>query len=151
MIHQVEPCQPTATIRRIADWIHASSPTDQDHPKEKINLDRKLSLFDETWTPKIIGALNGQPVKLAKLEGEFLWHQHEHEDELFLVLEGRLTLRFRDREVHLEKGEMLIVPAGVEHQPAAVEGTSVLLFEPSGTEHTGNTISERKVTDQEWI
>lgn len=116
-----------------------------------IDLQDKLSLFDQTWTPKIIAALNGQEVKLAKLEGEFVWHAHADEDELFLVLDGALTMRFRDHEVELGPGQMLVVPRGVEHQPYAPEGASVLLFEPASTAHTGETVSERTVTDQEWI
>jgi mannose-6-phosphate isomerase-like protein (cupin superfamily) len=90
-------------------------------------------------------------VKLAKLEGEFVWHAHEEEDELFLVLEGSLTMRFRDREEQLEVGQMLIVPRGVEHQPYAPDGASVLLFEPSGTPHTGKVVSDLTVHDQDWI
>lgn len=118
---------------------------------DKVNLSQKLGLFQETWTPRIVGALNGQEVKLAHLKGEFVWHSHENEDEMFLVLEGRLIMRFRDREVTLEKGEMLIVPRGVEHNPYAPDGASVLLFEPASTAHTGTTESELTVTDQEWI
>ena len=118
---------------------------------EKVNIADKLSLFQEKWTPKIIGALNGQEVKLAHLEGEFVWHSHDDEDELFLVVEGSLTMKFRDREVQLEQGEMLIVPRGVEHNPYAPDGASVLLFEPSATPHTGRILSDRTVTDQEWI
>jgi len=117
----------------------------------KINLNQKLSLFDATWTPKIIGELNGQQVKLAKLEGDFTWHAHEDEDELFLVLEGSLTIELRDGEVHLEKGEMYIVPRGVEHNPIAKAGASVLLFEPASTKHTGELVIDRTVNDQEWI
>lgn len=118
----------------------------------KVNLKQKLDLFQQTWTPKIIGALNGQEIKLAKLKGEFVWHAHDEEDELFLLLEGALTMRFRDRDdVTLEVGEMLIVPRGVEHLPVAPDGASVLLLEPAGTAHTGKTISERTVVDQEWI
>ncbi|MHC4823388.1 MAG: cupin domain-containing protein [Planctomycetota bacterium] len=116
-----------------------------------IDLQQKLSLFDAKWTPKIIGALNGQEVKLAKLEGEFVWHAHAEEDELFLVLEGELILRFRDREEVLGVGQMLIVPRGVEHQPYAPKGASVLLFEPASTAHTGEVVDARTVTDQEWI
>lgn len=116
-----------------------------------IDLKQKLSLFDAKWTPKIIGALNGQEVKLAKLEGEFVWHDHAEEDEMFLVLEGVLIMRFRDREERVEAGQMLIVPRGVEHQPYAPEGASVLLFEPAGTAHTGVVESELTVRDQDWI
>ncbi len=118
---------------------------------DKVNLAHKLSLFQETWTPKIVGALNGQEVKLAHLEGEFVWHSHANEDELFLVLEGSLIMRFRDREVALEKGEMIVVPRGVEHNPYAPTGASILLFEPAATPHTGTTQSELTVTNQEWI
>jgi len=118
----------------------------------KVNLIQKLGLFDQTWTPKIIGELNGQEVKLAKLHGEFLWHTHEKEDEMFLLLEGSLVMRFRDQDdVTLEIGEMLIVPRGVEHLPIAPDGASILLIEPAGTGHTGSTVSNRTVVDQEWI
>lgn len=118
---------------------------------KKVNLQEKLSLFQETWTPKIIGALNGQEVKIAKLDGDFVWHAHEDEDELFLVLEGSLVMKFADRDVKLGVGEMLIVPRGVEHMPVAEPGTSVLLFEPANTAHTGKVVSERTVNDQKWI
>ena len=105
----------------------------------KINLQQKLATFTETWVPKIIGELNGQYVKLAKLEGEYVWHRHEHEDELFLVLEGSFDLHFRDKVVHLAEGELCIVPRGVEHKPVANQGAcSVLLFEPKSTRNTGN-------------
>ena len=125
-----------------------------EHPV--INLAEKLSLFDATWTPKIIGGLNGQLVKLAKLQGELTWHDHADEDELFLILEGSMTMQYRDREgnisqVHLNKGDMHIVPKGVEHNPVSPNGASVLLFEPSSTKHTGHLVIDRTVTDQEWI
>jgi mannose-6-phosphate isomerase-like protein (cupin superfamily) len=116
-----------------------------------VNLNEKLAMFSETWTPKIIGELNGQQVKLAKLDGELMWHAHADEDELFLVLEGSLTLQMRDREVTLKPGEMYIVPRGVEHNPVAEPGTSVLLFEPAQTKHTGVHITERTVIDQDRI
>lgn len=116
-----------------------------------INLSEKLGLFEETWTPKIIGELNGQQVKLAKLDGEFMWHAHADEDEMFLVLEGSLTLQMRDREVTLKPGELYIVPRGVEHNPVAEPGTSVLLFEPAQTKHTGKHMTERTVVDQQQI
>jgi len=118
---------------------------------DKVNLANKLALFDETWTPKIIGELNGQQVKLAKLEGELAWHSHEHEDELFIVLEGSLTIEMRDHSVQLEKGDMYIVPKGVEHNPIAQPNASVLLFEPISTKHTGDLVIERTVSDQQWI
>lgn len=97
---------------------------------EKVNLEQKLSLFSDHWSPKIVAELNGQHVKLAKFLGTFDWHHHDDEDELFLVLKGTLTMRFRDRTVELGEGEMLVVPKGVEHQPHADEEVHVLLFEP---------------------
>ena len=118
---------------------------------QKINLREKLALFSETWTPKIIAQLNGQELKLAKLEGEFVWHSHEEEDELFLVLEGALTIKLTSGEVHLEAGELFIVPKGVEHNPVSAQGAAVLLLEPAGTKHTGEHLLERTVVDQEWI
>jgi mannose-6-phosphate isomerase-like protein (cupin superfamily) len=110
---------------------------------EKVNLAQKLKLFSEQWSPKIVGELNGQQVKLVKLLGTFDWHHHEMEDELFLVLRGTLVMRLRDREIVLNKGEFLIVPRGVEHQPHADEEVHVLLFEPAATLNTGNVQSER--------
>ena len=118
---------------------------------EKINLADKLGRFSEQWSPRLIGELNQQHVKLAKLQGEFVWHHHEHEDELFLVLSGRLTMQFRDREIELAEGEMLIVPRGVEHRPVCEEEVSVLLFEPAGTLNTGNVTSERTVAELERL
>jgi mannose-6-phosphate isomerase-like protein (cupin superfamily) len=118
---------------------------------EKVNLAEKLGLFDEYWSPRIVGELNEQYVKLAKLKGEFVWHHHENEDELFLVLRGRLVVQFRDREVILAEGEFLIVPRGVEHRPVAEEEVHVLLFEPQATYHTGNVRTERTVEKLEWI
>lgn len=112
---------------------------------EKVNLTEKLALFSEHWQPRIVGELNGQQVKLAKLLGSFDWHFHEHEDELFLVLNGKLTLRLRDRDVVLGEGEFFIVPRGVEHQPVAEEEVHVLLFEPATTLNTGNLRNERTV------
>lgn len=110
---------------------------------DKVSLSQKLSLFSEHWRPHIVGELNGQHVKLAKFKGEFLWHHHEHEDELFLVIKGRLTIEFRDREIILEPGEFLIVPKGVEHKPVADEEVHALLFEPVATLNTGNIRNER--------
>ncbi len=109
----------------------------------KVNLAEKLSRFQDTWHPRIVGELNGQHVKLAKLEGEFVWHAHENEDELFLVLEGRLILELRDGQVELEPGDMFIVPRGMEHRPVAPVETHVLLFEPATTLNTGNVCNER--------
>jgi mannose-6-phosphate isomerase-like protein (cupin superfamily) len=117
----------------------------------KINIKEKLSKFSDTWNPKIIGELNGQHVKLAKFKGEFVLHSHEREDELFLIIKGRLLMRFRDRDVWLEEGEMIIVPAKVEHQPIAPEEVHVLLFEPKSTVNTGNITEERTHKDLEMI
>jgi mannose-6-phosphate isomerase-like protein (cupin superfamily) len=112
---------------------------------EKIVLAEKLAQFSEHWSPRIVGELNGQHVKLAKFQGEFIWHHHEHEDELFLVLRGSFEMQFRDRCVTLREGELLIVPRGVEHRPVAAEEVSVLLFEPAGTLNTGNAGGDRTV------
>ena len=118
---------------------------------EKVNLQDALARFTDAWSPKIVAELNGQHVRVVKLRGAFVWHHHEHEDELFLVLKGRLLLRFRDREVTLEEGEMLVVPRGVEHLPVAEEEAHVLLFEPASTLNTGNVESERTVRDLERL
>jgi len=104
----------------------------------KVNLAEKLSQFTERWSPRIVGELNGQHVKLVKLEGEFVWHRHAQEDELFLVLEGHLDIRLRDGVVGLDPGELFIVPRGVEHQPVATGEVHVLLFEPASTVNTGD-------------
>jgi len=111
----------------------------------KINLRQRLSQFSDHWSPRIIAELNGQEVKLAKIQGEFVWHYHDDEDELFLVLKGRLQMRFRDRDEWLEAGEMIVVPRGVEHCPVATEEVHRLLFEPAGTRNTGNLENERTV------
>jgi mannose-6-phosphate isomerase-like protein (cupin superfamily) len=118
---------------------------------KKINLINKLTQFSDFWNPRIIGELNNQHVKLAKLHGEFVWHSHDIEDELFLVLKGRLLMRFRDEDVWLEEGEMIIVPAGVEHQPVAQDEVHVLLFEPKTTLNTGNIVEERTKSNLEEI
>ena len=112
---------------------------------KKVNLREKFGLFDDQWSPKIVGALNGQHVKLVKLQGDFVWHHHEDEDELFLVVEGRMTIQFREGDVTLEAGEFCIVPRGVEHRPVAEEEAHVLLFEPASTRNTGNVQNERTV------
>jgi mannose-6-phosphate isomerase-like protein (cupin superfamily) len=117
----------------------------------KINLRNKFNLFQEQWTPKIVAELNGQQVKLAKVQGNFVWHAHENEDELFYIVKGELLLQFRDREVHLEEGEMLVVPRGVEHRPVAEKECWILLFEPSETKHTGEVESVLTKNDQDWI
>lgn len=118
---------------------------------QKVNLVEKLGLFSDHWHPRIIGELNGQHVKLAKLRDEFIWHKHDNEDELFLVVKGRFRMEFRDRHVWLEAGEMLIVPRGVEHRPVAEEETHVLLFEPASTLNTGNVQNERTVAQLDHI
>ncbi len=105
---------------------------------EKVNITEKLALFSDHWNPRIAGELNGQQVKLVKFKGTFIWHQHEAEDELFLVLKGKFTMEFRDRKVEIGEGEFIIVPRGVEHRPVAGEEVSVLLFEPAGTLNTGD-------------
>jgi mannose-6-phosphate isomerase-like protein (cupin superfamily) len=118
---------------------------------EKVNLKEKLALFAGQWQPKVVGELNGQFVKLVKFTGEFLWHHHDHEDELFLVVKGRFRMEFRDRHVWLEEGEFLIVPRGVEHRPVADEEAHVLLFEPASTLNTGNVRNERTVAQLDRI
>ena len=109
---------------------------------EKVNVAEKLTLFDEHWSPKIVAELNGQHVKLVKLLGEFSWHHHDEEDELFFVIEGWLGMEFRDRSVWLEEGEMIVVPRGVEHRSVAEEEVHVMLFEPASTLNTGNVRNE---------
>jgi mannose-6-phosphate isomerase-like protein (cupin superfamily) len=118
---------------------------------DKINLKQKFSLFSNYWSPKIVGELNGQQVKLAKFQGAFIWHQHEKEDELFLVIKGRFRMEFRDRHVWVEEGEMLIVPRGVEHRPVAEEEVHVMLFEPASTLNTGNLQNERTLVNLDRI
>jgi mannose-6-phosphate isomerase-like protein (cupin superfamily) len=118
---------------------------------DKVNLREKLGLFTEHWKPKVVGELNGQQVKLVKFRGPFVWHHHEHEDELFLVVRGRFRMEFRDRQVELGEGEFLIVPRGVEHRPVADEEAHVLLFEPATTLNTGNVRNERTVAELERI
>ena len=118
---------------------------------EKVNLEKKFNQFSEYWSPKIAAELNGQVVKLAKLKGEFVWHSHEKEDELFLVIKGRLIIMFRDRQVILTPSEFLVIPRGVEHKPVAEQETHVLLFEPQSTLNTGNVRSDRTVETLERI
>lgn len=118
---------------------------------DKVNLAQSFSHIQQYWSPRIVGEINGFQVKLAKLKGEFVWHHHEHEDELFLVVKGRLLIRLRNGEVTLEEGEFFIVPRGVEHLPVAEEEVHVLLFEPASTLNTGNVQDARTVSDPEWI
>jgi len=117
----------------------------------KVNLAEKFSLINEYWSPKIAGQLNGQYLKLAKFKGEFLWHKHENEDELFLVTKGKLTIQLRDGDVMLDEGELLIVPAGVEHRPVAEEEVHALMLEPISTLNTGNVMNDRTLQELEWI
>ena len=118
---------------------------------EVINITQKLSLFNELWTPKIIDECNGQQLKLAKVKGEFVWHDHAKEDELFLVIKGTLHIQFKDKTVEINKGELFIVPKGIEHKPYAEEETHILIIEPSTTKHTGNTIDKLTIDKAEWI
>jgi mannose-6-phosphate isomerase-like protein (cupin superfamily) len=108
-----------------------------------VNLREKLASFEETWVPKIVGELNGQHVKVAKLEGEYVWHAHANEDEMFLVVDGELELQLRDRVVTLGPGEFFIVPRGVEHRPVARARCSIVLFEPASVRNTGEHVDER--------
>ena len=117
---------------------------------DKVNLVQKFSLFQEYWSPKIAGELNDSYLKLVKLKGEFVWHQHENEDELFLVVKGKLLIKLRDRDLVLEEGEFVVIPRGVEHCPFAEDEVHVLLLEPKSTVNTGNVRNERTVSDQ-WI
>lgn len=118
---------------------------------EKVNLTSKLAAFDDHWHPRIVGTVADCHVKLAKFQGAFVWHSHTDEDELFLVLHGRLTMRLRDGDIEIEAGEFLIVPRGVEHMPVADEEVHVLLFEPKGTLNTGNAQDDRTVSAPEWL
>lgn len=118
---------------------------------EKVNIDEKLKLFSDHWNPRIVGELNGQHVKLVKLQGEFVWHKHDIEDELFYVLDGKLKIEFRDKIIELHPNEFIVIPHGVEHKPVADEEVSVLLFEPASTVNTGNNESEFTRTNIEKI
>ncbi|MFK5959444.1 MAG: cupin domain-containing protein [Lutibacter sp.] len=118
---------------------------------KSINISEKFKLFNEHWTPKKIGELNGQQLLLAKLKGEFIWHTHENEDELFYIMKGSLIIEFRDKTVELNEGELFIIPKGVEHKPIAKEEVHVLLFEPLAIKHTGNVISNLTVETFENI
>ena len=109
---------------------------------EKVNIQQKLSLFTEHWSPKIVGELNGQQVKLVKFKGEFVWHKHDHEDELFYVVKGSFNMEYRDKTITIDENEFLIVPKGVEHRPVAEQEVSIMLFEPATTLNTGDAISD---------
>jgi mannose-6-phosphate isomerase-like protein (cupin superfamily) len=116
-----------------------------------INLAEKFALFDDRWSPKIVGELNDSYIKLAKLEGEFVWHQHEHEDELFLVVKGRLIIKLRDGEISLSEGECAVIPRGTDHLPVAENEVELLLLEPKTTLNTGDVVNERTVEHPDWI
>ncbi len=116
----------------------------------KINLSQEFSLFQEYWSPKIAGEINDMHLKLVKVKGEFVWHHHDNEDELFLIVKGRLQIKFRDREVWLDEGEFIIIPKGVEHCPVAPEDVQIILLEPKTTVNTGNIQNELTATEQ-WI
>jgi mannose-6-phosphate isomerase-like protein (cupin superfamily) len=118
---------------------------------EKINLAEKFSRFQDRWSPKVVGDLNENYVKLVKLEGDFTWHHHDNEDELFLVVRGRMRMGLREGDVELSEGEIFIVPKGVEHRPAAEEECWVLLIEPKTTLNTGNVVNERTVAELDRI
>ena len=118
---------------------------------KKINLKQKFKLFNDHWNPKIITELNGQNVKLAKVKGDFVWHNHETEDELFFVYKGTLTIEFRDKEVKLNEGEMIVVPKGVDHKPRAEEEVWLMLFEPNNILHTGEVKSKLTVKNYKKI
>ncbi|HXF48272.1 MAG TPA: cupin domain-containing protein [Verrucomicrobiae bacterium] len=118
---------------------------------EKVNLAEKFGRFQEYWRPKIAGELNDSHVKLVKFKGEFVWHHHEAEDELFWVVRGRMTIKFRDRDITVNEGEFIIVPKGVEHMPVAEEEVWIVLLEPKSTLNTGNVKNERKVENLERI
>ena len=122
------------------------------NPKiEVVNLAQKFGAFSEYWSPRIAGELNDSYLKLAKLKGEFVWHQHEAEDELFLVVKGHLLIKLRDRDLALSEGEFVVIPRGVEHCPVADEEAQVILLEPKTTLNTGDVVSERTVTDPQRI
>ncbi len=118
---------------------------------EKINIEEKLSLFNEYWSPKIIGEVNESYVKLAKLKGDFIWHTHENEDEMFYVLKGVLTIKFREKDVQLNEGECIVIPRRIEHMPVAEEEVHVMLIESKTTLNTGNVVNERTVENLKKI
>ena len=118
---------------------------------EKVSLTEKLGSFQDYWSPKIVGELNDSFVKLVKLKGEFVWHHHDVEDELFLVIKGTLLMKLRDRDIRVEEGEFIIIPHGVEHLPVAEDEVHVLLLEPKSTLNTGNVVNERTVAELDRI
>lgn len=131
--------------------VHADETAIANGAIRVVNLRDAFGRIADHWNPKVAGQINDMQVKLVKLHGEFVWHHHEQEDELFLVVKGRLRMRLRDRDLWLEEGEFVIVPHGVEHQPVAEEEAQVLLLEPAGTLNTGNVSNERTVQDLERL
>ena len=118
---------------------------------EKVNLAEKLSQFNDYFNPHIAGELNGQQVKLVKLKGEFVWHHHDREDELFYVVKGSFDMHLREKVITVSEGEFIIMPRGVEHKPVAVEEVEIMLFEPAGTLNTGNVVDGRTRSELDWI
>lgn len=138
-MHEVNDKQPKTKPLPIRFSGYAHNPTHM----EKVNIREKLAQFNDHWNPRIVGELNGQHVKAVKLKGEFIWHHHDHEDELFLVTKGTLKMEFRDKTVEVNEGEFIIVHRKVEHRPVAPEEVHILLFEPASTLNTGNMENER--------
>jgi len=118
---------------------------------KKINLKEKYSLFSKHWSPKIIAEMNDYQFKLAKIKGEFVWHDHKNTDETFIVIQGKMTIKFRDGEVKLSEGEMFVVPKGIEHKPCADSECKILVVEPRGVVNTGDTGGELTITEDIWI
>ena len=118
---------------------------------ESVNIKYKFSLFKEYWNPKIIADLNDSQVKIAKIKGEFVWHTHEKEDELFLVIKGNFNIKLRDKDIELREGELVVIPKGVEHKPVANEETHILLIELKGTINTGDVEDEKTKTEEEYL
>ena len=118
---------------------------------DKVNLSDKFNLFDEQWTPKIVAELNDSYVKIAKIQGEFTWHKHDNEDEMFFVAEGNLQIHFRDKIVDLSPGEIIVVPKGIEHKPVCSEEVKIMMIEKKTTVNTGDVVNEKTITDVEWI
>jgi len=118
---------------------------------DKINLQKKFDLFNNKWTPKIVAELNDSYVKLAKIQGEFTWHKHDMEDEMFFVVEGTLNMHFREKIITLNQGEMIVVPKGVEHKPVCATETKIMMIEKKSTINTGDVTNEKTITDVEWI
>ncbi len=118
---------------------------------QAINLANKLSLFDEHWSPRIIAQMNDYYLKLAKIQGEFIWHSHPDTDEVFIVIKGEMRIEFRDFHTKLSVGELCVVPRGIEHKPVARDECQIMLIEPTGTVNTGDVVGERTKTEEKWI